>query len=171
MALRNDISEDRFLQALNREVKAPEIERSGNIHSSEFYRSIQFTGRHLIKYRNPFADEFIKLRHRAKKIMDEHDDPLAKQIMGIKHSQATQNIRFFYPFEVQIIDQELKKTMWRERLATRSTKKTNSIRPCIDSFASLIEYQNLDAAKRLRLSDLLRFYGLNVDGWQKQGAH
>ena len=145
MALRNDISEDRFHQALNREIKEPSDEEDDNIHSSPFYRSIQFTGRHLIKYRNPFSNEFMKLRGLAKEISQEEKNPLAEQIMSMDHSLVSQNIRFFYPFEVQIVDRETQKNNI-EGEANHLDYKKNQLRSAmLRLFNSLIEYKNLRA--------------------------
>ena len=109
MALRNDIGEERFHQALNRDITGPAVAGDDNIHSSPLYRSIQFTGRHLIKYSNPFASKFMELRNMAKEIMQKEHSPLAEQIMSMDHTLISQNVRFFYPFEVQVVDKENQK--------------------------------------------------------------
>lgn len=143
MALRNDISEERFHQALNREIKGPLVENDDNIHSSQSYRSIQFTGRHLIKYRNPFADEFIKLKNQAKEIIQERKDPLAEQIMNMDHSSISQNIRFFYPFEIQIVDRETQKNNLDGEANHQDYKKNQLKSAMLRLFSSLIEYKDL----------------------------
>ena len=142
MALRNDISEERFYQALNREIKEPTQESDDNIHSHQNYRAIQFTGRHLIKYRNPFANEFMKLRSSAKEVSQQDEDNiLAKQIMGMDHSLITQNVRFFYPFEVQIVDSETHKNNIEGEAAHEEYKKSQLRSAMQRLFASLIEYK------------------------------
>ena len=144
MALRNDINEERFRQALNREIKEPEMgEDDNNIHSLPLYRSIQFTGRHLIKYSNPFASKFTELRNMAKEIAQTENSPLAEQIMSMDHSLISQNIRFFYPFEVQIVDRENQKNNV-EGEANHVSYKRNQLRSAMHRlFSSLIEYKNL----------------------------
>ena len=143
MALRNDINEERFHKALNREIKAPLTKSDDNIHSSEFYSSIQFTGHHLIKYRNPFADEFLKLRNQAKETIKEGKNPLAEQIVSMDHSLISQNIRFFYPFEVQIIDRETHKNNIEGEGNHQDYKKGQLRSAMRRLFSSLIEYKDL----------------------------
>lgn len=143
MALRNDISEERFHQALNREIQKPSVEGDDNVHSSPFYRSIQFTGRHLIKYRNPFANEFMKLRNQAREIAQVRKDQLAQQIMSMDHTLISQNIRFFYPFEVQVVDSENQKNNVEGGANHLSYKKNQLRSAMLRLFNSLIEYKNL----------------------------
>ena len=143
MALRNNISEERFRQALNREIKEPAVGEDDNIHSSPLYRSIQFTGRHLIKYSNPFAGKFMELRSMAKDITRREKNPLAEQIISMDHSLISQNVRFFYPFEVQIIDKENQKNNM-EGEANHVNYKKNQLRSAMRRlFSPLIEYKNL----------------------------
>jgi len=101
--LRNNLTEERFSQALERDIDDchPELLDKGNTHSASGYRSIQFTGRQLIKYTNPFLTEFNELRALAK---EKEDNELATKILGMDTSLVSRDIRFFYPFEVQIMD-------------------------------------------------------------------
>lgn len=72
-----------------------------NPFTSANYRSIQFTCRQLIKYRNPIYEDIKQLRTALKKIQD-------PEIMGIMErldiAHLSREQRFFYPFEVQILD-------------------------------------------------------------------
>ncbi|EQC47083.1 hypothetical protein M899_0164 [Bacteriovorax sp. BSW11_IV] len=146
MAIRNDLSEERFVQALNRELLdcvPGQKDSSRNQHSSKEYLSIQFTCRQLIKYRNPFLTEFAQLRKIAK--ADETESELSKKILGMDVGLIARDVRFFYPFEVQVVDIE--------------SHKQNT-----EGQASHLEYkknQRLSAMKRV-FRDLLKHKGMSV---------
>lgn len=76
---------------------------SDNPHTSEFYRSIQFTCRQLIKLHNPLYDELKELKALSKKDST-CDDDLKKIIERIELKHLQKEIRFFYPYEVQVLD-------------------------------------------------------------------
>ena len=83
-------------------------ENQGEIHennpfSSSSYRSIQFTCRQLIKYRSPVHDDLKSLRLLLK---NSSDLEVKKVLERIDISQLTKEQRFFYPFEVQILDEK-----------------------------------------------------------------
>ena len=145
MALRNNISEERFQQALNRKVKDVIDDNYANVHSSRYYRSIQFTSYHLIKYRNPFADEFIGLRNQAKSIYEEKgdSDPLAKRVVNMDYSLVSRDIRFFYPFEIQIVDKETRKNNDEGKASHREYKKNQLKSAMKRLFKPLIEHKGL----------------------------
>ena len=72
-----------------------------NPHSSKEFRSIQFTCRQLVKYRSPVADEVKALRNHLRTT----DDPKVKEIFErLDFAHIAREQRFFYPFEVQIMD-------------------------------------------------------------------
>jgi uncharacterized protein (TIGR04562 family) len=73
-----------------------------NAHTSQEYRAIHFTGRQLIKYRNPFMSQFNEVRKSALK---DKEQPLAKELLALDTSPISRDVRFFYPFEVQITDE------------------------------------------------------------------
>jgi len=73
-----------------------------NPHTFDNYRSMQFTCRQLIKHSNPFINEFNEVKRLAQK----EDSELAKKIVNMDTSKIAGTTRFFYPFEVQIIDEE-----------------------------------------------------------------
>ncbi len=107
MSLRNDLSEDRFLAAINRELTECGFETEGpsdrNDHTNSRYRSIQFTSRQLIRYKNPFLKEFMDIRKSAK---EESESELASKILALDSSLIARDIRFFYPYEIQVVDEE-----------------------------------------------------------------
>ncbi len=78
------------------------IKSQNNEHSSIDYRAIHFTCRQLIKYKSPFVKSFSDIKDLAKK----EDSELAKKILSLDTSFVSQDVRFFYPYEVQITDLE-----------------------------------------------------------------
>ncbi len=105
-AMRNQLSEEDFYQALNNLIgdSYPRSAHSEkNIHSSDEYRAIHFTGRQLIKYRNPFMSSFNEVRKLALK---DKENPLSQALLSLDTSAISRDVRFFYPFEVQITDYE-----------------------------------------------------------------
>jgi len=110
--LRNQLSEDDFYTKLNNliEGSAPGELSHENRHSSDEYRAIHFTGRQLIKYRNPFMSSFNEVRKQALK---DKENPLSQSLLHLDTTPISRDIRFFYPFEVQLTDYEshLKNTM------------------------------------------------------------
>jgi uncharacterized protein (TIGR04562 family) len=73
-----------------------------NRHTSEHYRAIQFTCRQLIKLRNPLYDDLKELKSLVKSTPV--DDDLMKTIDRIDLKYTQREVRFFYPFEVQVVD-------------------------------------------------------------------
>ena len=109
-ALRQNLKEDEFLKAMEKAIdKSPAktSEDKNNKHTSSSYQSIQFTCRHLIRYKNPFLNDFSVLRKEAKAISKEDEDnELAKKVLEMDMSLISRDVRFFYPYEVQIVDEE-----------------------------------------------------------------
>jgi uncharacterized protein (TIGR04562 family) len=103
-AMRGAYPEEEFYKRLNDliETCVPGGDHS-NQHSSDEYRAIHFTGRQLIKYRNPFMQSFNGVRKEALK---DKTSPLAQALLGLDTSPISRDVRFFYPFEVQITDYE-----------------------------------------------------------------
>lgn len=102
--IRNNSSEEVFYQKLNTLIEdcAPQSDHH-NRHSSDEYRAIHFTGRQLIKYRNPFMASFNEVRKQALK---DKENPLSQSLLNLDTSPISRDVRFFYPFEVQITDYE-----------------------------------------------------------------
>jgi uncharacterized protein (TIGR04562 family) len=72
-----------------------------NPHSSKEFYSIQFTCRQLVKYRSPIYDEVKALRGFVKSV---EDPELRKALERVDYAHLAKEQRFFYPFEVQIMD-------------------------------------------------------------------
>ena len=103
-AIKEEWEEKHFLEEMERGMKnyaVNEKERI-NLHSSTSYHSIQFTYRQLIKYQNPFWQEF----NEVKKLAKEDSSGLAKKILSINTSSVEREVGFFFPYEVQIVDEE-----------------------------------------------------------------
>lgn len=93
------------------QVPSPPVKDADNRFSSEHYRSIQFTGRQLIKVRNPIVDQVREVKSLARKIAaTEGEGPgtnplLESAIDRLDAKQVPRMVRFFFPFEVQIVDE------------------------------------------------------------------
>lgn len=103
--LREDFPEETFYQRLNNLIEecAPINAQHDNRHTSDEYRAIHFTGRQLIKYRNPFMASFNEVRKQALK---DKENPVSQALLHLDTSPISRDVRFFYPFEVQITDYE-----------------------------------------------------------------
>jgi len=77
--------------------------RAGNPHSSPDFRSLQFTCRQLIRLDNPMFQATRNLR----KALQESPRPELEAAMAELEGHAVQPyIRFLFPYEIQILDQE-----------------------------------------------------------------
>jgi uncharacterized protein (TIGR04562 family) len=103
--IRKNYPEDTFYQRLNALIDEtlPSQLTHDNRHTSDEYRAIHFTGRQLIKYRNPFMASFNEVRKQALK---DKGNPVSQALLHLDTSPISRDIRFFYPFEVQITDYE-----------------------------------------------------------------
>jgi uncharacterized protein (TIGR04562 family) len=108
-AMKDQMDETSFLKGLeelSRESLPGDSLSERNAHSSKKYRSLQITCRYLIKYRNPFIDEFNQLRELVREREREgQQDILGEKILNLDTSLLARDIRFFYPSEIQIVDQ------------------------------------------------------------------
>jgi len=104
-AIRKQIDEPTFYQGLNKLIGecAPHKAGHDNKHTLEEYRAIHFTGRQLIKYRNPFMASFNEVRKLA---IRDKENPISQALLNLDTSAISRDVRFFYPFEVQITDNE-----------------------------------------------------------------
>ena len=104
-SMRESLSEETFYQRLNALLEdcSPMMAHHLNRHSSEEYRAIHFTGRQLIKYRNPFMASFNEVRKQA---LRDKENPLSQSLLNLDTTPISRDVRFFYPFEVQITDYE-----------------------------------------------------------------
>ena len=100
--LEKNINNPSVLQDLLEAVPHPQ-DRGGNPFSSEHYSAIQFTCRQLIKIRNSVADQIRDLKQVSRNM--ELDPQLQSAVDKIDPKTIQKMIRFFYPFEVQVMDQ------------------------------------------------------------------
>lgn len=142
-AIRNQLNEEDFERMLEQEIGEGGIavDRDVNRHTSEVYRSIQFTSRQLIKYKIPFMQEFKSLRDMAKEIGD--GGPLAKRILSLDMSKMTREVRFFYPFEVQVVDAENHRKNTEGEASHQEYKKSQVRSAMLRLFRPLLEHKKI----------------------------
>lgn len=120
-AERGEIGEDQLVERLSHHTRTPSV-NPDNPHSSEFYRSLQFTGRQLIKLKVPLFDDLRELKAAAKgKDLPEDLLRIVDRIDASKYLQR--EIRFFYPYEVQIMDRQSAEENEKGRSAHSEYKK------------------------------------------------
>jgi uncharacterized protein (TIGR04562 family) len=146
MALRNNLSEERFLHALEFELRECFLgdpkSSDKNKFTSKNYQSIQFTCRQLIEYKNPFLAEFNELRKMAKNTNQEDND-IVKRILSMDVSLVARDIRFFYPYEIQIVDQDAYKENTQGEASHQEYKKQQVVSAMKRIFKEMIIYKSL----------------------------
>jgi uncharacterized protein (TIGR04562 family) len=133
---RNGLLEEQILGELETAAHPPSVNPE-NPHSSEFYRAIQFTCRQLIKLRNPLYDELreIKTLSRSRPT----DEELSKAIDRIDLKTIQREIRFFYPFEVQVVDQRSAEENEKGRSAHSEYKRAQRMTALKRVMGSLVD--------------------------------
>lgn len=96
-----ELTDEQFLAEVENAAHPLRVDPS-NPHSSEFYRSIQFTCRHLIKFTNPLYAEMKELKSIAKSGTVNEEAKRVIDRVDMKYLQK--EVRFFYPYEVQVVD-------------------------------------------------------------------
>lgn len=99
---RGEADEAVFVDRVDSMIAPPESTRI-NPHSSEYYRALQFTSRQFVKMKNPVYDELKELKALAKKGGLSEETQRVIDRIDLKFVQR--ETRFFYPYEVQIMDQ------------------------------------------------------------------
>lgn len=144
-AIKEDWSEEEFLKRSEEEVMEAPVNPGEvtmrNEHTSKNYQSIQFTCRQLIKYKNPFLHDFNELRKQAKKSPEESE--LAKKLLNMDVSLIARDVRFFYPYEVQIIDEQAHKNNTEGEASHQDYKNAQVISAMKRVFSSLLELKNI----------------------------
>ncbi len=108
------------MQELHKACLPPAVSQD-NPHSSEFYRAIQFTCRQLIKLKNPVYDDVRELKQLVKHKGAQEDIAKTTDRIDLKYLQR--EIRFFYPFEVQVVDSQSAEENEKGRSAHSEYKK------------------------------------------------
>jgi uncharacterized protein (TIGR04562 family) len=98
-----EITEEQLRKNLEK-APIPEQKSGDNPFSSEHYRAIQFTCRQLIKIKNPLSDHIRDLKQVARKVALVPE--LAAAIDKVDQKYIQRVARFFYPFEVQVVDEK-----------------------------------------------------------------
>lgn len=145
MALRNNLSEDRFVSAMERaaqECGTVPVDKEKNKFTSNAYQSIQFTCRQLIEYKNPFLQEFNDLRRIAKTSAPAESE-LARRVLSMDISLVARDIRFFYPYEIQVVDKEAFEENSRGDASHQEYKRQQVLSAQKRVFKNLIEFKNL----------------------------
>lgn len=149
MAIRNNLSEERFLGAMERAIQDCDLSKEGsgerNKFTSKSYQSIQFTCRQLIEYKNPFLGEFNDLRRIAKKLNPEENE-LARRVLSMDISLVARDIRFFYPYEIQIVDQTAFVENSQGDASHQEYKRQQVLSAMKRVFKSMIDYKNLNVS-------------------------
>ncbi len=117
------LSEAEATEELNRFQVRPEGDEqtTWNQHSSARYRSMQFTCRQLIRLTNPVWQRL----ERAKQVARQHltGDALAMMVAELDSVGVEQEIQFFFPYEVQIMDQESRQEATQGRASYSEYKR------------------------------------------------
>ncbi len=145
MALRNNLSEERFVAAMEREIQDCNLQGAAgdrNKFTSKSYQSIQFTCRQLIEYKNPFLQEFNELRRIAKQLNVE-DNELARRVLSMDISLVARDIRFFYPYEIQVVDQAAFQENSQGDASHQEYKRQQVLSAMKRIFKSMIEYKGI----------------------------
>ena len=144
-ALKSNLSEDAFAAKLEKIADNCPVmsEHDKNEHSLEEYRAIHFTCRQLIKYRNPFLTQFNELKKMAK---TQEGSELAQKVLQLDTSTIAKDIRFFYPYEVQVTDRESHKNNTRGEASHHDYKKAQ-LKSAMDRlFAPLVALDRQEKA-------------------------
>ena len=115
-------------------------DRRVNSHSSTSYKAIHFTCRQLIKYKNPFYQNFNKVRIFAKK--NDPNNEITKKILNLDTSNIAKDVRFFYPFEVQVTDQKSHVENTRGEASHQEYKKSQVVSAANRLFKVLLELKS-----------------------------
>ncbi|OFZ19882.1 MAG: hypothetical protein A2X94_14575 [Bdellovibrionales bacterium GWB1_55_8] len=117
---RGEISEQDFNDKLREAAHPPRVNPE-NPHTSEFYRAIQFTCRQLIKLRNPLFDILKDLKSEVKGNAAYADLQRTSDRIDLAHIQR--EVRFFYPYEIQVFDRQSAEDNERGRSAHSEYKR------------------------------------------------
>jgi hypothetical protein len=125
------------LKDLLEEAPYPKGSAGENPFSSEHYRAIQFTCRQLIKIKNPLSDHIRDLKQISRGM--QLDPNLAAAIDRVDQKYIQRVARFFYPFEVQVIDEASHSDNEKGRSANTEYKKAQQRAALIRVMGALVE--------------------------------
>jgi uncharacterized protein (TIGR04562 family) len=141
LAMKNNWNEEKFASELETIAESCLLGVSNatdNVHTSSEYHAIHFTNRQLIKYRNPFLKEFNEARKMAKDFPE--DNELAQKILNLDTTSIARDVRFFYPYEVQITDEKSHLQNTKGEASHQEYKKSQLVSAMNRLFKPLVEY-------------------------------
>jgi uncharacterized protein (TIGR04562 family) len=145
-AIKNNLSEDDFAALMDQHAIdcsfKSENGYKNNEHTSTDYQAIHFTCRQLIKYKNPFYQQFSKMREFAKE--NDPESEVVEKILKLDTSSIAKDISFFYPFEVQITDVKSHKENTEGDASHQEYKRSQVIFAMKRLFTTLIDYKQLE---------------------------
>ena len=137
--IKNQWKEEKFLEEVQKAANnSPIINIGENQHSSINYQAMHFTCRQLIKYKNPFLEQFLK----ARSIARDQEGALSEAVLKLDVSNVAKDVRFFYPFEVQITDEEGHRINTEGEASHLEYKKLQVESAMNRLFRPLIEFKN-----------------------------
>lgn len=101
-AFSNELTESEFIQRLEMS-GYPNSSAADNPFSSEHYRAIQFTCRQLIKIKNPLSEHIRNLKATTRGM--DLGPEIMSAIERVDQKYIQRVTRFFYPYEVQVMDE------------------------------------------------------------------
>lgn len=87
----------------------PPVQESSNVHSARNYKSVQMTGRQLIRTMNPNLGWLTKMQREAEDLPPEKMAMMTEIVSYIKSwhgMEAELEASAFFPFEIQVLDAE-----------------------------------------------------------------
>ncbi len=148
--IKEQLSEEEFYHLFNESIMDSAFSESDdkrivkNGFSHKKYRSIQFTCRQLINYRHPFIQDVMELKTMAKKQHDNGvESELSKKALELDLGLLRRDVRFFYPFEVQIVDYENYLINTEGEASHEIYKKAQLEGIILRLFKPLLEYKHL----------------------------
>ena len=112
-----------------------------NEHTSRDYQAIHFTCRQLIKYKNPFYQNFNKVRSFSKK--NDPNNEVTRRLLDLDTSFIAKDVRFFYPYEVQITDIKSHQENTEGEASHEEYKKSQVNSAMMRLFKNLLEYKKI----------------------------
>lgn len=143
--IKDKFSEEKFNTLAEKLIEESRMLGAGhknNAHTADEYRAIHFTCRQLIKYQNPFYQNFSKIRAFAKK--NDPNNEITRRLLELDTRTIAKDIRFFYPFEVQITDKESHLRNTEGKASHTEYKKSQVHSAMIRLFRPLLKFKNIE---------------------------
>ena len=145
-SIKANISERDFTQKLEELTEKNSTNNyKNNEHTSDKYSAIHFTARQLIQYKNPFYIQFQSIRNFAKD--EDANSEITKKLLDLDTNSIAKDIRFFYPYEIQITDKKSHDENTAGEASHQEYKKSQLISAMGRLFKSLNAYYNQDSKK------------------------